>query len=155
MKKKKVKKSRSPQQDFNDILITLLELSTMGKFEMVNMGDWDMNDLAKNMKPLTNTIDHLKSGKALYDMKDAKSALIALSDAMGTFSTWAHIAGLVIDIRINGQEPRVLKYMLTHTPEEMEADTKKMEESVKQLEEGIKAMEEHTRIRKVKARKSE
>lgn len=54
------------QEELKNILATMISMSIQGDCEMVNMGDWNMEDLNKVVSKKTETINNLKDPK--FDM---------------------------------------------------------------------------------------
>lgn len=93
MSKKKIKKEapkeyRTVEGDFKQIIVLLLELSEMGDCEMVNMGDWSMEDLMKNTIKKRRAIEHLKTKEG--KLKDVPTDVLA--EAYSEFKNLYRIA---------------------------------------------------------------
>ena len=59
-------------EDIKKIIINLLEIKLACDIEMINMGDWDMNDYIKHAKPYENAIAILKEG----NIKDVDTKIL-------------------------------------------------------------------------------
>ena len=127
----------TPIDDFNKAMILLLQLSHVGMCEMINMGDWDLKDFKENIKPSNDIIEHLKAGGRLEKYHDHKTTGIAICEAMSTLMAYLP----VVDIKISGQSPEKLKYLLTHSHEEQQSDLENMIKNVKMVEELLEKLE--------------
>jgi hypothetical protein len=57
---------RTMQGDRATVVITLLEIKLACDIEMVNMGDWSLEDYDKHCQPYNEAIKHIKSKNNIY-----------------------------------------------------------------------------------------